>query len=113
MQKELFTKAINLMEELTRQSLLLDSFLRKEWEGGPVFPHGKSISMIEELLSSGFSNSSMAVEWISYYCWELDFGKSWAPGTIRDCETDTDISLSTPEELYEFLVKEDQIRRGN
>lgn len=41
---------------------------------------------------------------IDYFCWELDFGRNWKPGMIKD-EDGKDVRMSTPEELYDFLVE--------
>jgi hypothetical protein len=43
--------------------------------------------------------------WIEYFIYELHFGKKYAEGcaTYKNGEN---IDLSTPEDLYEFLVKE-------
>lgn len=44
-------------------------------------------------------------EWISYFCFELDYGEKWKAGTIKD-ENDNDIVLQTAENLYELLMRE-------
>lgn len=41
-------------------------------------------------------------EWIEYFCFELNFGKKWEPGLIRD-DNGLDIVLQTPEDLYDLL----------
>ena len=43
--------------------------------------------------------------WISYWTWELDFGRDYEDGTVTGADG-TDIPLGTLEELWAFLVKE-------
>lgn len=43
-------------------------------------------------------------DWISYFCFELDFGKKYKPGTVLD-SNGAEINLSTIDSLYDFLVK--------
>jgi hypothetical protein len=47
-------------------------------------------------------------EWISYWAWELEFGKKYRPGCVTDNGVDVDIS--TTEKLYDFLVSEHEGR---
>lgn len=39
---------------------------------------------------------------ISYWVWELDFGRKWKPGCVTDSDG-TDIKLETAEDLYRYL----------
>lgn len=45
-------------------------------------------------------------EWISYYCWDLDFGRNWETGMVWD-KDGNDIPLVTPDDLYDMLLQED------
>ena len=40
--------------------------------------------------------------WISYFCFELDFGREWKPGTISN--NGADVKLQTAEDLYNLLL---------
>lgn len=40
---------------------------------------------------------------ISYFCWDLDFGRDYEPGMITDKEGN-DIDFSTAESLYDYLT---------
>ena len=40
---------------------------------------------------------------ISYWVWELDFGRKWKPGCVTDSDG-TDIKLETAEDLYHYLT---------
>ena len=37
-------------------------------------------------------------DWISYFCYEVDFGREWQPG-----DTEDDIPMRTIEDLWEVL----------
>ena len=39
---------------------------------------------------------------IDFFCYELNFGKDWEPGTIVD-KDGTDVDFSTAEKLYDYL----------
>ena len=42
---------------------------------------------------------------IGYFCWELDFGKTWRPGKVTD-RFGRDVKLSSVYELYDHLEHE-------
>lgn len=42
-------------------------------------------------------------EWISYFCFELDFGRKYKEGSVLD-ENSTPISLETIDDLYDLLT---------
>lgn len=42
--------------------------------------------------------------WISYYCWDLDFGRCYEDGMILD-ESGCNIKLKTIDDLYRILQK--------
>lgn len=107
MNKQLFVKAVNFMKKLSNQSDEFNLFLKNAWMGGPAFPHSDTFSMIQELLSSDFHNPSRAMQWLDYFCWNLEFGKNWAPNSVSEVETGKDIPLQTPEQLYDFILNGD------
>lgn len=78
----------------------LNDYLRKWGADGYVFPPDCSTTVID-LLHWIFGELDED-EWISYFCWELEFGKKYKSGTIT-CNG-KEVSMSTPEELYDFLV---------
>lgn len=45
-------------------------------------------------------------EWISYWVWELDFGKEYRAGCVTD-KNGQDIKLESVHDLYRFLSQED------
>ena len=43
---------------------------------------------------------------IDYFCIELEFGRKYIPGIIKD-ENGNEIDLSTVEKLYDYIIKKD------
>lgn len=43
--------------------------------------------------------------WISYFCWDLDFGRCYEDGMILD-ECGSNIKLSTVDDLYKILMRD-------
>lgn len=60
-----------------------------------------SLSAVTGLLSYIFCD--LEDDWIGYYCWELDMGKKWQPGTVTG-KDGKDIPLGTVRDLYELLI---------
>lgn len=52
-----------------------------------------------------FSENGIGVSDLSYFCWEIDFGKDWSPGDITD-ENGNDVKLKTAEDLWKEITKE-------
>ena len=60
-------------------------------------------SVVVELLENMF-NTDM----ISYFIYELDYGKKYKAGCVLD-ENMNEIDLSTAEKLYDYLIKETEV----
>lgn len=44
---------------------------------------------------------------VSYFCYELDFGKEWKPGMVEEQDENgnmVDVDMSSAEKLYDYLV---------
>lgn len=50
-------------------------------------------------------------EWIEYFIYELDYGRSYEPGMITEADG-TEIDLSSAEKLYNYLIAEYERQRG-
>lgn len=61
-------------------------------------------SLIIKILDRMF-NTDM----VSYWCWELNYGREYKDGDIREVNGET-IDISSLDKLYKYLVKE--IKRG-
>ena len=57
-------------------------------------------SEINKYLKAQFNDTD---DWISYWMWELDFGKKWKPGTVTI--DGTDVPLGTVDDLWNLLTK--------
>ena len=100
--KEVF---INVIEDVKRKcdyQSELNDFFRNHGADGYIFQPDCSESALL-LLEHIFSDED---GWISYYCFELDFGRNWKVGMITS-KDGQDIPLSTPEDLYDLLLQED------
>lgn len=64
------------------------------------------ISLLEEIFNC--PETEIGTD-ISYFVYELDFGKEWEPGMITD-ESGNDIDLSTAEKLYDYLIETYKIK---
>lgn len=58
-----------------------------------------------DILAAIFEDES---DWISYYCFELDFGKRYEPGCVK--KDGKNVPLATLEDLYNLLLKNYQDR---
>lgn len=98
--KEEFVKAMNDVESVYKYQEGLNNFFRKNNVEGYIFQPDCAATVLR-LLHMFFDDKDKN-EWIEYYCFELNFGKKWEPGIIRD-DNGTDIVLQTPEDLYDVL----------
>ena len=97
--KEVF---INVIEDVKRKcdyQSELNDFFRNHGADGYIFQPDCSESVLL-LLENIFDDKD---NWISYFCFELDFGRNWKEGMVTS-KHDDDIPLSTPEDLYELLT---------
>lgn len=101
MDRELFIETINKLQELSEEQEKFNDILREidpEFGGGYV--HNKTIFLVEELLSKLVNDKYGN---ISYYMWEIDFGKEYKEGCITE-EDGTPIPLSNAGELYDLIM---------
>lgn len=105
MNKELFIKVVNQIEELNNEQEEFNSILHKidnEFGGGLI--HNKSIDFLTNLLKELINDTN---DWISYYMWEIDFGKKYYDGCVTESDG-TNISLRNAEDLYNLIISEAQ-----
>lgn len=99
--KKDFVDAINEVKNTTKYHEELNSFLSKRGVEGYIF-QPDCVDMTLRLLHIMFEKADRD-NWIEYFCFELDFGKKWEVGCVRQ-KDGTDIKLETPEDLYDYLV---------
>lgn len=78
----------------------LNQYFKDHDVDGFIFQPDCTCTVIR-LLHSIFGESDHE-EWISYFCFELDFGRKWKEGCITDNDG-KEIRLSNAKELYEHL----------
>lgn len=101
MEKNVFVKVINQMEELHREEEEFNDTLRKiDRDFGGGYIHSKSLSLLSGLLKELLSDE---YDYIEFYMWELDFGKAYKDGVLTE-DDGTPIPLRTPEELYDLIT---------
>ena len=91
------TELVDKVEELFRDS-------RENLEcdfcngaGLQISHEGIVVKLLEKLMHDTFGN-------ISYFIYELDYGREYQEGCISD--KNGNIDISTPEKLYDFLMLE-------
>lgn len=102
MNKELFIEIIEDIKKVYYFQENMNSFFRENGADGYIFTPDCTGSVLK-LLHSIFSDTDKD-EWISYFCFELEFGTKWKPGTIT--ENGKDIRLGTIDDLYNLLCPE-------
>ena len=103
MNKQLFTKCIEQLKAHQEKSdkicTLLDSLSE---ERNCFYPFSDDDALIFDILIDYYSEPIVENE-ISYFCYDLEFGKCWSPGTIT--QDDKDIKMETIDDLYEVCEK--------
>ena len=100
--KEYFVKCINFIKERDKQQQKINDMFTDEFEDSIFYPYMKYETAFVDLLSKVMEDDG---EWISYFIYELDFGKNYKDGMVED-ENGNYIPMGTAEELYDFLIKE-------
>jgi len=105
MKKELFVKTMNKIQSLNEEQHEFNDMLKKidpEFGGGYIYSKviDFMIDILKELVNDKYDE-------IGYYAWELDFGKSYKDGCITSLDGEV-IKLSTPEELYDLIEKDNE-----
>lgn len=102
MNKELFIESINNIEkQFEIDKKCHDAFsiiLPNDYVSG--YDYNLILKQLLKLLKIEFNDIN---DWIGYFIWELDFGKSFKLGMVKDNGQNCDLSNS--EKLYEFLCE--------
>lgn len=100
--KEEFVKCIKDVKFVIDYEDGLNDHFKKYKVDGYIYPPN-CIETVGDLLYKIFGEADKD-EWISYFMWELDFGKKYKDGIILDSEG-KNIRLDTAEKLYDFLCE--------
>ena len=104
--KELFVQTINFLKERNDAMFKLNKMFTEEFEDSVFYPYFKYDAQILKLLAASFDYDDDMIEYnISYFCFELDFGRKYQLGDVSEADG-TPIPLGTPEELYDYLFNE-------
>ena len=107
--KELFVQTINFIKERNDAMNKMNEVFSNEFEDSVFYPYFKYDNQLIKVLSASFDYDDNIIEdWITYYCWELDFGRNYKLGDVIGTKDGVDIPipLGTPEELYDYLFEE-------
>lgn len=104
--KEKFFEILDYIQEIDMFENNLKKVFRNskratDYMDAAMFTDIYMIEYIIDLLEDEFNDTN---HWISYWIYELDFGKLWSSGMIID-KDERDIKLQTKEDLYNFLIK--------
>ena len=101
--KDQFIHYINFIKERKEKENKINELFTEEFEDSIFYPHTRYETELISLLETIFNDEDGN---IGYFIYELDFGEL---DFANECITEEDgitISLTTPEELYDYLVKE-------
>ncbi|MBQ4283523.1 MAG: hypothetical protein IJB96_06320 [Lachnospira sp.] len=104
--KDEFVDAINRLKEANDIVRKVDEIFACSRENIECdFCNGASLQISHEMLVVKLLEKLMRDKGcdISYFVYELDFGREYKPGTVTD--TTGDVDFSTPEALYDYLVQ--------
>ena len=103
--KDLFVQTINFIRDRSDAMDKINKVFTEEFEDSVFYPYFKYDNQLIKVLSASFDyDDDIIYDWISYYCFELDFGRKHKLGDVT--KNDAPIPLGTPEELYDMLFKE-------
>lgn len=104
--KEEFVKILDNLKETEVFYDKTNDMLRTCGSDGYVFPP-TNIDDVVFLLDKIFKQNKYD-SWISYFVYELEFGKKYEEGTIT-YKDGTIVDLGNSEKLYDFLTKEMEV----
>lgn len=103
--KEDFVETINKLQECwDRENKIHDALEACDIyfeDNSADYLYSTTIHLLE-LLTNDPANDIYGSD-ISYFCWELNFGREYKPGMITDNEG-KDIDFSSAEKLYDYLA---------
>lgn len=99
--KELFVEVIEDARKSDDYQNWLNKQLKENGVDGYLFLP-TCVDSVVKLLHTYFEKFDTN-DIISYFCFELDYGRKWKSGMISE-KNGADIDISTPEKLYEYLI---------
>ena len=103
--KQQFVHYINFMKERWEAEQKLNEAFSEEFEDSIFYPYSRYETELLHLLQTAMQDAESDSA-IDYFIYELDFGeRDIAKEAIEEADG-TVVPLTTPEELYDYLVKE-------
>lgn len=99
--KEVFTQVLEDVKMVSDYQDHLNAFFKKNDVDGYIFQPDCTCSVLQ-LLHFIFGERDVE-EWISYFCFELDFGRKYKDGMVTD-KDGKNIPLGTIGDLYNVLT---------
>lgn len=99
--KELFIEVIEDARKSDDYQNWLNRQLRENGVEGFIF-QPSCVDSVIKLLHNWFGDAD-ADDMISYFVFELDYGRKWKDGIVIG-DDGIDINLSTPGKLYDYLI---------
>ena len=103
--KDLFVETISFIRDRSDAMDKLNKVFTEEFEDSVFYPYFKYEAQMLKVLAASFDHDDAIIDdWISYFCFELDFGRKYT----KECAWEKDgtpIKLGTAEELYDYLFK--------
>ena len=100
MSKESFYKVIDDYKTMFDFTDEMNELFDKYKTDGNIYPP-MCTKTVTDLLEFIFNDKN---QWINYWIWELEFGKRYEDGKIKD-ENGEDIPLRSVEDLYDLLIR--------
>ena len=101
--KELFIEVLEDAKKTDDYQNWLNKQLQSNGVDGYIFQPNCVDSVIK--LLHNILGDADTDDMISYFCFELDYGRKWKEGMVID-SNGTDIDLSTPGKLYDYLLSQ-------
>ena len=98
MTKEMFVKAINEIKNYHTKLDNIQTVLEENCQDAVFWPptlEDTLVNVLEDCLND-------KTDLVGYFIYELEFGSEWERGRSQDDGKDS--KLSTPEELYDYLI---------
>ena len=104
--KEKFVEIINRLKSHNELQNKIDDLFKDNIENRERdFMNAGSICIGHESVVVYLLERMFDTDMISYFIYELDYGKKYKAGCVLD-ENINEIDLSTPEKLYDYLVQD-------
>lgn len=100
--KEVFIECLNFMKERNDAMGKLNKIFTEEFEDSIFYPYFKYENMLGQVLKDAMRDEG---DWIEYFLYEGDYGRDLKPDSVTEADG-TPIDITTPEKLYDFLIKE-------